>query len=458
MPVPERAPQPAAPAAPEAPRDDDGGQRPLPRGLEPLAGRRLVLGVSGSIAAYKAPDLLRLLVRAGAEVQPVLTAAAARFVTPLTLSTLAGREALQAIFPDTGADTWTRHVELGLWADGVVVAPASAQTLARLAGGFCDTMLDAVVLSARCPVLVAPAMDHDMWRHPATQANVARLEGFGYTVVPPARGPLASGLSGDGRLPEPEALVPRIAAWLAANPRRTPPDDPGGNPAHGDPARDKPASGPLAGRHVLVTAGPTREALDPVRFLSNGSTGTMGFALAAAAARRGARVTLVAGPVALPTPPGVDRRNVTSADEMLAAALAAADADLVIAAAAVSDYAPAEPSARKLKKTDDDLVLRLRRTPDVLATLGRQKRDGQTLVGFALETHDAEAHARDKLARKRLDWIAVNVAGEEGAGFGTGTNRLVLLSAEGRRVDLGKAPKTALADAMLDAVLAQPAG
>lgn len=409
-----------------------------------LAGTKLVLGITGSIAAYKAADLTRRLVKAGAEVQPVMTAAAARFIPPLTIATLAGREVLSELFPEAGeAQTaWTKHVDLGLWADAVVIAPATAQTLAKLAGGACDSMLTAVVLSARCPVLVAPAMDHDMWAHPATQRNVAALRGDGVEVVPPAHGELASGLVGDGRLPEPADLVDHIDRWIGTRSAS------GTTAASGDAS----ASKPLAGTHVLVTAGPTREAIDPVRFLSNGSTGTMGFALAEAAARRGARVTLLAGPVALATPPGVDRLDVTSADDLLAAALAHADADLVIAAAAVSDYTPAEPSARKLQKSEADLTLRLRRTPDVLAALGERKRDGQTLVGFALETHDGEAHARDKMARKRLDWVALNSAAEAGAGFGTGTNRVTLLGVGGQRVEIPTAAKGAVAEAILDAV------
>ena len=426
-----------------------------------LEGKKLVLGITGSIAAYKAAELVRLLVKAGAEVQPVMTEAAARFIPPLTIATLAKREVLGELFPDAGdAQTaWTRHVELGLWADGVAIAPATAQTLARLAGGFCDSMLTAVVLSARCPVLVAPAMDHDMWRHPATRRNVATLRADGVAVVAPDRGELASGLIGDGRLPEPAVLAARIDEWLGEGSRLSAHGPTGETPRPDEPPAGAPTAAAadghrpsLAGRHVLVTAGPTREAIDPVRFLSNGSTGTMGFEIAAAAARRGARVTLVAGPVGLATPPGVDRVDVVTADDMLTAALAHADADLVIAAAAVSDYAPAQTSDRKLKKDDGDLVLRLRRTPDVLAALGERRRDGQTLVGFALETHDGEDHARGKLARKHLDWIALNSAAEPGAGFGTGTNRLTVLSAEGARVEVPRGPKRDVAEALLDAV------
>ena len=419
-----------------------------------LDGKKLVLGITGSIAAYKAADLTRRLVKAGAEVQPVMTAAAARFIPPLTIATLAGREVLSELFPEAGeAQTaWTKHVELGLWADGVVIAPATAQTLAKLAGGFCDSMLTAVVLSARCHVMVAPAMDHDMWGHPATQRTVRQLRADGVEVVTPAHGELASGLVGDGRLPEPEDLVEQIDAWLSRD--RGPRTADHGSPRLGTEAgtADDEASPSLAGKHVLVTAGPTREAIDPVRFLSNGSTGTMGFALAEAAARRGARVTLLAGPVGLDTPPGVERVDVVSADDLLEAALAHADADLVIAAAAVSDYAPAEASDRKLKKGDGELTLALRRTPDVLAALGERKRDVQTLVGFALETHDGEANARDKLERKNLDWIALNVQGEAGSGMGSATNRVTLLGRAGARVEIPTASKAAVAEAILDAV------
>ena len=413
-----------------------------------LAGTRVVLGVTGSIAAYKAAELTRLLVKAGAEVRPLLTRSAARFISPLTISTLAGARALTEIFPDGEPEAWTEHVELGLWADVLLVAPATAQTLATLAGGFCDSMLAAVVLSARCPVMVAPAMDHDMWRHPATQRNVATLRGDGVEVVAPAHGELASGLVGEGRLPEPAALVERLDAWLATSPPRI-----GGAADASDSAKRALRGAPLAGRRVLVTAGPTREAIDPVRFLSNGSTGTMGFALADVATTLGADVTLVSGPVSLATPPGVTRIDVGSADEMMEACQAHADADLVLAAAAVSDYAPLDASDRKLKKWDDDLVLRLRRTPDILATLATQKTDKQVFMGFALESHDGEASAQAKLARKRLDWIALNRAGAPGEGFGTTTNRVTLFSAEGARVEIPTAPKAIVAQAIFDTLV-----
>ena len=406
-----------------------------------LEGKKLVLGITGSIAAYKAADLVRQLVKAGAEVQPVMTASAARFIPPLTIATLAKREVLGELFPDAGQAqaAWTRHVDLGLWADGVVIAPATAQTLAKLAGGFCDSMLTALVLSARCPVMVAPAMDHDMWGHPATRRNVATLQADGIEVVSPAHGELASGLVGDGRLPEPAALAEAIDQWL-------------GGADEGQPAAEHDRQS-LAGRHVLVTAGPTREAIDPGPVPVERLDGHDGLR-----DRRRRRPPRRPGDAAgrpgsvWRTPPGVDRIDIVTAGDLLEAALAQADAELVIAAAAVSDYAPVQASDRKLKKADDALTISLRRTPDVLASLGERKRDGQTLVGFALETHDGQAHAQGKLERKNLDWIALNSASEPGAGFGTGTNRLTLLSASGDRVEIPLGPKRDVAEALLDAV------
>ncbi|MCH7975217.1 MAG: bifunctional phosphopantothenoylcysteine decarboxylase/phosphopantothenate--cysteine ligase CoaBC [Bacteroidetes bacterium] len=399
-----------------------------------LDGKKLILGVTGSIAAYKAAELVRLLVRAGAEVQPIMTADATRFITALTLGTLAKRQVLIEVFPENQDGSWTKHVDLGLWADGLVIAPATANTIAKLASGFCDSMLTASVLSARCPVLVCPAMDHYMWTHPATKANVDRLRSFGYTILDPEHGELASGLIGEGRLPEPNTIATFIAEWL-----------------EGQTTTDQ----SLEGKKVLVTAGPTREAIDPVRFLSNGSTGTMGFALADAAARRGADVVLLAGPVDLPTPDGVERVDIVSADDLHEAALSHADADLVFAAAAVADYAPATVGEQKTKKSDKDLVMQLRRTPDVLAALGEHKQNGQVLVGFALETRNGETHARGKLERKNLDWMVLNYANEAGAGFGTGTNRVVLLGADGSRHALPMMNKAAVATRLLDLITAQ---
>ncbi len=399
---------------------------PLTSFLDPLAGKRIVLGVTGGIAAYKAALLVRLLKTARAEVQVVMTPDAARFVTPLTLGTLSEREVLIEVWPETSEASWTKHVELGLWADLFCIAPATAQTVAKLASGFCDNMLTAVALSARCPILVCPAMDCDMYAHPATQRNLSRLREMGYAVMDADSGPLASGLVGVGRLPEPESIAGRIRERLQPDRR-------------------------MAGQRVLVTAGPTREFFDPVRFLSNPSTGTMGFALAAEAARRGATVTLVAGPVALETPPGVARVDVTRADEMHAAVQHhAPTADLVVMTAAVADYAPAETHAHKQKKGDGDLTLALRRTPDILAELGTQKKPGQTLVGFAMETQDGSEHAMEKLRRKNLDCIVLNVLGEPGAGFGPGTNRVTVLYADGHEDALPLLPKPDVARLLLD--------
>lgn len=397
-----------------------------------LAGRRILLGVTGGIAAYKTAELVRLLKKAGAQVQVLMTREAAQFVTPVTLGTLSEREVLVDIFPDNETGSWTKHVHLGRWGDLFVVAPLTANTLAKLAHGHCDNMLTAVALSAACPLLVCPAMDHDMFEHPATHANLDLLVSRGVHVMPPVEGELASGLVGKGRMPEPADILAHIVSLLGAW---------------------KAGDLPLAGRHVLVTAGPTVEAIDPVRFLSNRSTGTMGFAIAGEAARRGARVTLVAGPTHLETPAGVDRVDIRSAEDLQKAVSNVPDADLVIAAAAVADYAPKTASAHKLKKSDADLSIELKRTPDVLAGLGAAKRPGQILVGFALETDDGERNALAKLERKNLDWIVLNDPNEPGAGFGPDTNRVTLLARDGTREELPLLPKAAVASILLDRVV-----
>jgi len=403
-----------------------------------LSGRRVVLGVTGSIAAYKAALLTRLLKKAGAEVQVLMTPDAERFVTPLTLGTLSEGEVLTEIFPENEDGSWTKHVTLGEWGDLFVVAPATAQTVAKLAHGFCDSMLTATALSARCPLLVCPAMDRDMYRHAATQDNLDRLRDLGYEVMPAAHGELASGLVGQGRMPEPAAILERAAELIGASATREEAD-----------------GRSFAETEVLVTAGPTREPLDPVRVLTNPSTGTMGYALAEAAAERGASVTLVTGPTSLSPPPGVEVVHVQTAEEMHEAVQARREAaDYVFMAAAVADYTPADPSASKRKKTDDDLVLHLRRTPDILKTLGEHKRPGQVLVGFALETDDPLENARRKLEEKNLDWIAVNNPTEEGAGFGPSTNRITLLRRDGATEDLPLMPKAEVAEALLDRVRA----
>ena len=406
-----------------------------------LSGRHVLLGVTGSIAAYKAAPLVRRLTAAGAEVRVLMTPSAERFVSRLTLGTLSEGEVLTEIFPENEEGSWTKHVTLGEWADLFVVAPATAQTIAKLAHGFCDTMLTATALSARCPLLVCPAMDREMYRHRTTQDNLARLREIGYEVMPAEHGELASGLVGQGRMPEPEAIRDRVAALLDGREGR-----PDANRGDGH--------GALAGQSVLVTAGPTREPLDPVRVFTNRSTGTMGYALARAAAARGADVTLVSGPTALSAPDGVEVVSVETAEEMNEAVQARRDdADLVFMAAAVADYAPAETSPTKRKKEEGDLVLHLRRTPDILKTVGANRRPDQVLVGFALETNDGPENARRKLEEKNLDWIVLNNPTEAGAGFGSATNRVTLLSREGTSEELPLMSKSDVAEALLDRVL-----
>ncbi|MEM8483970.1 MAG: bifunctional phosphopantothenoylcysteine decarboxylase/phosphopantothenate--cysteine ligase CoaBC [Bacteroidota bacterium] len=395
-----------------------------------LSGSKLVLGVSGSIAAYKAAELVRLLKKAGAEVQVIMTADAERFIPALTLSTLSGKNTLVEIFPEQAEGTWTQHIELGLWADLFVVAPATAQTIAKLAHGFCDNMLTAVALAARCPMLVCPAMDHDMYVHPATQANLKTLDAHGYHIKPPEHGELASGLIGTGRLPAPTAIVDEIAKTIAL----------------------QQSTASLQGQHVLVTAGPTQESLDPVRFISNHSTGTMGYALAAAAQQRGATVTLISGPTDLETPAGVQRIDVLSAADMAGAVAKHDDAHMVIMTAAVADYTPAEKAQRKIKKGAGDLNLTLTRTQDILAGLGANKKPGQVLVGFALETDNLEENARRKLEKKNLDWIVLNSPNNAGEGFGTTTNRVTLFSATGTQKSLPLMDKAQVAVAILDEI------
>ncbi|PTM12016.1 MAG: bifunctional phosphopantothenoylcysteine decarboxylase/phosphopantothenate--cysteine ligase CoaBC [Bacteroidetes bacterium] len=374
--------------------------------MQQLTGKKIILGVSGSIAAYKAVLLTRLLVQAGAEVQVLLTPAATHFVTPLTFSTLSKRPVFTEVTSDEG---WNNHVELGLWADALVVAPATANTLAKLANGICDNIIAAVYLSARCPVFVAPAMDVDMWHHPSTQANVQRLLAYGNHLIPVGEGELASGLHGAGRLAEPEHITTALAAYF-----------------------DRQSD--LKGQKILITAGPTYEAIDPVRFLGNRSSGKMGVALAEAICARGGEVVLVLGPSALrPQMPGLEVVRVESAQEMYTAALAAfPQCHTAILAAAVADYRPATAAAEKIKKKGDTLTLELVKNPDIAAALGQQKQPHQRLVGFALETHEGEAHAREKLRRKHLDFIVLNTLQDSGAGFAVDTNKVTIFGADNK--------------------------
>lgn len=376
-----------------------------------LQGRHILLGVTGSIAAYKAAQLCRLFKTAGADVRVVMTPLAKQFITPLTMATLSKHPILVEFFdPENGA--WNSHISLGEWADCYVIAPATANTLAKMAAGVADNLLLTTYLSARCPVVAAPAMDLDMYAHAATQHNLDVLRGRGVRIVEPAEGELASGLTGKGRMAEPNEIVAFVEQLLL----------PGGASS---------ASGALCGKHFVVTAGATIEAIDPVRFITNHSSGKMGYAVAAELARSGARVTLVSGRTALPTPAGVERRDVLSAAEMYEATLAAFDeADGAVMCAAVADYTPCECAPQKMQKGEGDLTLRLRRTQDIARALGARKGD-RLLVGFALETHDEEVHAREKLERKQFDFIVLNSLRDAGAGFRGDTNKVTLIDRAG---------------------------
>lgn len=371
-----------------------------------LEGRKILVGVCGSIAAYKSALLVRLLAKEGAVVQVILTAAAKEFITPLTLATLSKRPALSD-FSSSGDGTWNNHVELGLWADALVIAPATAYTLAKMAQGLCDNLLLATYLSARCPVFFAPAMDLDMYRHPATLANLSKLQSFGNSLIPAEDGELASGLMGVGRMAEPEHIVAHLEKHFAKTVR-------------------------LKGKKVLITAGPTHEAIDPVRFIGNHSTGKMGFALAGRFASLGAEVRVISGPGNLPSPNGsVMVSRVQSAAEMLAAAEESFDqCDIAVFAAAVADYRPENPAVEKIKKSEDSLTLRLVRNPDIAATLGQRKKK-QFTVGFALETSDELEHARKKLHKKNFDFIVLNSLKDPGAGFAHDTNKIAIVDEKG---------------------------
>ena len=399
-----------------------------------LTGRNILLGISGGIAAYKTPNLVRLLKKSGAEVQVLATASALKFVSELSLSTVSRRPVLTDIFSaDAGHESErTMHITLGEWADALVIAPATANTLAKLSAGMCDDMLSLCFLTLRPgkPVLVAPAMDGHMYDSPSVQRNLATLAAQGCQMMEPESGSLASGQCGLGRMPEPETIFEALAAMLDAEPDSS-----------------------LKGRNVLVTAGPTREKIDDVRFLSNYSSGKMGFAIAADAARRGAKVRLVTGPVKLPTPPGVDRFDVESAEQMLAAARPHfADCDLFIGAAAVADYRPEAPVEGKIKKNAAEMEIRLVRNPDILATFASGRKPGQIAVGFALETAGGIDYARKKLADKQLDLVAFNVYDGRTSGFEVDTNALTLLGRDGAVTELPLLGKDAAAAKLLDAV------
>jgi len=397
--------------------------------MSTLQHRRIVLGVSGGIAAYKAPDLVRRLRERGAEVQVVMTAGAQRFVTPTTFQAVAGRE-VRAELWDPAAEAAMGHIELARWAELILLAPASADLIARLASGRADDLLTTLVLATDARVALAPAMNRLMWSHPATQANIAILRHRGVEVLGPGRGEQACGETGDGRMLEPLEIVAGIERLLPVA-----------------------TSSALAGKHVLITAGPTRERLDPVRYISNRSSGKMGFALADAARAAGAEVTLVAGPVNLPTPFGVNRIDVESAAQMHAAVAAAVGiADVFIGTAAVADYRPAVVAERKIKKSGERVEIVLKRTPDILASVAA-RRQRPFVVGFAAETHDVETYARGKLESKNLDLIAANEVGDDKV-FDQDDNALIVLWREGRAL-IGPASKQTVAKELIELITAR---
>jgi phosphopantothenoylcysteine decarboxylase/phosphopantothenate--cysteine ligase len=397
---------------------------------EMLQGKKIVVGVSGSIAAYKAAYLVRLLVQAGAEVRVMLTNGALEFVTPLTFSTLSKNPVHSDFTENKDSGVWVNHVDMALWAEMMILAPLTANSLSKMAHGQCDSFFMAVYMSARCPVFFAPAMDHDMYLHGATVENIEKLISFGHHLLAPGEGELASGLIGKGRMAEPEEIVQAVISNLTAQ-------------------------SPLHGKKFLVTAGPTYEAIDPVRFIGNHSTGKMGFALAEALANMGAQVTLVSGPSELQIHhPLVHRVDVTTATEMLDACLPVYDrADGAVLAAAVADYMPEETLAQKLKKNDEKWSLSLVKTPDIALALGSRKREGQCLVGFALETNDELNSATQKLNRKNLDLIVLNSLRDEGAGFGSDTNKITLIWRNNKTHEFGLKPKSQVAADIAHAIV-----
>jgi phosphopantothenoylcysteine decarboxylase/phosphopantothenate--cysteine ligase len=392
-----------------------------------LKGKKILLGVTGSIAAYKALLLIRLLVKEEASVRVIQTPASRDFVTPLSLSTLSKNPVLSDLF---AGDTWANHVGMGRWADRMVIAPASCNTMAKMAAGICDNLLMATYLSATCPVILAPAMDEDMWRHPATESNLRRLRAFGTRIIPVESGELASGLFGDGRMAEPETILEFLR-------------------------RDLSLESSLAGKKALVTAGPTYEAIDPVRFVGNHSSGKMGVAIAEELAGRGAEVHLVLGPSTLEIDsPGISVRRVVSAADMYKACMNEFETvDIAVLSAAVADYTPADPVGEKIKKSDHTLTLELKMTEDILKTLGGLKKQGQVLVGFALESTDGRESALRKLQGKNADLIVLNTLRDEGAGFGVDTNKITIFGKGGFEQSYEKKPKQQVARDIVDTIV-----
>jgi phosphopantothenoylcysteine decarboxylase / phosphopantothenate---cysteine ligase len=396
-----------------------------------LKNKKILIGISGSIAAYKIASLVRLLIKEGAEIQVVMTQSAKDFITPLTLATLSKKPVLSEFVKDqTG--TWNNHVDLGLWADVILIAPATAHTLAKCANGICDDLLTAVYLSAKCPVMFAPAMDLDMYQHPSTIENLRKLQSFGNQVIKSNFGELASGLVGEGRMAEPEELVEILKKHFSENPI-------------------------LKGKKVLITAGPTQEPIDPVRFISNHSTGKMGFAIADKLAKAGAEVTLVSGQVALKSPDvSINLVKVRSAKEMFEASQKYFSvADIIILAAAVADYTPAVVAEKKIKKKEDTFTIELTKTTDIAKTLGQQKRPEQLMVGFALETDNEVANAIGKIESKNLDMIVLNSLQNAGAGFGHDTNKISIIKRDGTMIDFDLKSKQDVAQDIVEEISKQ---
>lgn len=394
-----------------------------------LKRKKIILGVSGSIAAYKIAILTRLLVKEGAEVKIVMTEAAKEFITPLTLSTLSKNPVLSAFVKDETGQ-WNNHVDLGLWADIILIAPATAHTLAKCANGICDDLLTAVYLSAKCEVMFAPAMDLDMYLHPSTISNLEKLKSYGNHIIKSGYGELASGLVGEGRMAEPEELLAILGKYFSANPV-------------------------LKDKKVLITAGPTQEAIDPVRFISNHSTGKMGYAIADKLAKAGAKVTLVSGQVALKKPDSnIKIVKVHSAKEMYQASQANfEESDIIILAAAVADYTPAVVAEKKIKKKEDTFSIELIKTTDIAKTLGQQKRENQLMVGFALETDNEVANAKAKIQSKNLDMIVLNSLQDSGAGFGHDTNKISIIRKDDTIIAFDLKSKQDVAQDIINAII-----
>ena len=392
-----------------------------------LKGKKILLGITGSIAAYKSIYLVRLLVKAGAEVKVILTPAAKDFVSKLTLSTLSGNPVLINLFDD---ESWSNHVMLGRWADLMIIAPLSCNTLSKMANGQCDNLLLTTYLSAVCPVVAAPAMDEDMWHHPSTKENIRKIESFGNTIIPVEKGELASGLYGDGRMAEPEQIIQFI-------------ND------HFFQVKE------LTGKKALVSAGPTYEAIDPVRFISNHSTGKMGLAIAKELHKRGADVTLVMGPSQLEfSANGFKVIRVTSAEEMyMACEKVFNKMDIAVMSAAVSDYSPVKKAKEKIKKKEDRIIIELSKTKDILKNLGGKKKQGQVLVGFALETNDEKKNALDKLVSKNADMIVLNSLNDAKAGFGYDTNKITIFGKEGQEIRFDVKSKQEVAKDIIDTII-----